>query len=193
MAIVIGDTTITGITAGGLPLGIITEPEIGYPGAVVQVVQKQTRTQASYSAPVSGNGTEMALLTTTITPKKAGNVVICEFTVSGEWHWDTVLVLTRNNVPLPDSTNSSGATGNRWSGIGTNQYESNGDQSSTPTTVTIVFVDKSSLSTASTYRIHVRASGATARTAYLNRTVTSAGADSYEAGVSSCVLTEIHR
>lgn len=42
MAIAINGTgTITGITAGGLPDGIITRAEIGFAGAMLQIVQSQ--------------------------------------------------------------------------------------------------------------------------------------------------------
>ena len=91
MSIVLGSNTITGIAAGGLPDGIITTPLIGYSGAILQVQQIQTRTQASYSAPViaantglTTPGTEIAILTISITPKKAGNKIILEWMVGGE-------------------------------------------------------------------------------------------------------------
>jgi hypothetical protein len=189
MPIVLGNGTITGLAASGLPDGIITAGNMGYPGTPVGVSTIVSRTITTYTAPVSGNGTEMALLTLTHTPKKAGNIIVLDYMVNGECNsHDVVFVVTRNNVPLPDSTNSSGATGNRWSGVYAQFYDP--DTSSTPDNIAFRFVDKSSLSTASTYRLHIRSSNGTARTFYVNRTVTSAGADSYEAGVSTLIITE---
>ena len=45
-----GTGTITGITAGGLPDGIITRSEIGYSGAILQVVQATTEDTANYAS-----------------------------------------------------------------------------------------------------------------------------------------------
>jgi hypothetical protein len=189
MPIVLENTSISGIEPGGLPAGVITRPLIGYPGAILQTVSVQTRTQASYAAPITGNGTNIALVNLTITPQKAGNRIILEWMLANECHWDIVYTITRNNVLLPDATN---ATNNRWAGIVSNNYESNNNVDSTPCLDTIQFIDNNSLDIASTYRMHIRASGATARTYFLNRTVGSAGADNFEAGVSVGVATEIN-
>ena len=50
-------------------------------GTVAQMKAVQTRTQATYSAPGSGNGTAITPLDVTITPKKAGNMVVLEWVV----------------------------------------------------------------------------------------------------------------
>ena len=189
MPVVLGNTNITGIAAGGLPNGVITRPLIGYPGAVLQRVFVRTRTQASYSAPVTGNGTNIALMNLTITPQKAGNRIILEWMLGHECHWDVVYTITRNDVLLPDATNGSN---NRWAGIGTNNYTSDGNTDSTPVLDTIQFIDNNSLATASTYRLLIRSSNSTARTYFLNRAAGNAGADGHEAGVSSGVAYEIN-
>lgn len=44
----------------------------------------QTRTQNTYNAPASGNGTAISPLDITITPKKSGNMVVLEWNVHGE-------------------------------------------------------------------------------------------------------------
>jgi hypothetical protein len=190
MALEIGNGTITGLVAGGLPDRTITATEIGYPGNIVNTVYVQTRTQASYSAPVSGNGTAIALVNLTITPKKAGNKIILKWMLHNEAGYNSVYTITRNGTPLAGATNVSGATGNRWSGIVTNNYDNN--TSSTPVVDTIYFVDNSSLATATTYSICIRSSNGTANTYYLNRPYSSAGADNYEAGVSTGVAHEVY-
>jgi hypothetical protein len=194
MAITLGTNTITGIAAGGLPDGIITTPLIGYAGAILQVQQIQTRTQASYSAPVitagtglTNAGTEIAILTISITPKKAGNKIILEWMLNGEGHWDTTYIVTRDGAIM-----SNAADANRWSGMYNGFYESAGDVASTPHNDRLIFIDNSSLSTTTTYRLHTRASGGTARTLWVNSAYNSRGADNYEAGVSTVTATEIN-
>ena len=190
MPVVLGNTSITGIAAGGLPNGVITRPLMGYPGAVLQSVFVQTRTQASYTAPVTGNGTNIALMNLTITPQKAGNRIVLRWMLHCEANdHNLVYIVTRNDVLLPDTTNASN---NRWAGIGTNNYTSAGNTDSTPVLDTIQFIDNNSLATASTYRLLIRSSNATARTYFLNRAAGSAGADSNEAGASSGVAYEIN-
>jgi hypothetical protein len=188
MPIVLGNTSISGIDPGGLPAGVITRPLIGYPGAVLQTISVQTRTQASYSAPITGNGTAIALMNLTITPQKAGNIIILRWMLGTEASfYNIVYTVTRNNVLLPDATN---ATNNRWAGIGTNMYDENNN--STPVLDTIQFIDNDSLAVESTYRIHIRSSDSAARTYFLNRPDGSAGADNFETSVSSGVATEIN-
>jgi len=188
MPVVLGNTNITGIAAGGLPNGVITRPLIGYPGAILQTVTTQTRTQASYTAPVTGNGTNIALLNLTITPQKAGNRIVLRWMLHCEANdHNVVYIVTRNDVLLPDTTNGSN---NRWAGIGHKMYD--GNYSSTPVLDTIQFIDNNSLATASTYKLLIRSSNATARTYFLNRAAGSAGADSNEAGASSGVAYEIN-
>jgi hypothetical protein len=188
MPIVLSDTNISGIEPGGLPVGVITRPLIGYPGAVLQSVSTQTRTQASYAAPITGNGTNIALLNLTITPQKAGNRIILDWFIHSEANsHNMVYIVTRNNVLLPDTTN---ATNNRWAGLFLNHYDP--DFLSTPVIDCVKFVDNNSLDVASTYRIHIRATGGTAFTFRLNRAFNSAGTDSFEAGVSNGVATEIN-
>ena len=188
MPVVLGNTNITGIAAGGLPNGVITRPLIGYPGAPVQMITTQTRSQASYSAPTSGNGTNIALLQLTITPQKAENHIYLDWFIHAEASsHDMVYIITRNDVLLPDTT---GGSNNRWEGIMLNHYDPN--FASTPVIDHIKFIDSNSLATASTYRILIRSSSTTARTYRLNRAFGSAGADSNEAGVSSGIAMEIN-
>jgi hypothetical protein len=187
MAIVLGSDTITGIAAGGLPSGIITHSEIGYPGCIVQTVTTLTRTQTTYSAPISGNGTSIDAVAMTITPRKAGNKIILKWMLGGEATDNNIVyTITRNDVIMADASN---AANNRWAGLGHNQYDAN--YSSTPQPDPILFVDDACLGVATTYKICVRSSNGTARTYYLNRAVANP-ADNNETGVSSGVLYEVH-
>lgn len=158
------------------------------PGTIASVKMLQTRAQATYTTSTSGNGVDITPLNITITPKKAGNMVILEWVMHGEVYNDNVFLVKRNGVLLPDATN---AGNNRWAGITTPDYEA--DENSTPMTKTIRIADMNSLDTASTYTLAIRSSGVTAYTVALNRTVGSAGSDHYEAGLSSVTATEVYQ
>lgn len=189
MAIVLGTNTISGLAAGGLGAGVIARPNIGYAGNIVQTVSNITRTEATYSAPANlsdpNAGTEIALLTQSITPQKAGNKMILKFHLQYECHHDCSFVITRDGAIMANSTDGT----NRWSGVATVRYDNNVD--STPTPLTILFVDNSTLSTNTTYRLHIRSSSTGAYTLFLNRTSNASASNNYEKGVSSVIFYEV--
>lgn len=154
-------------------------------GAVVQMEAVQTRTTAVYTAPTSGNGTGIPL-DLVITPRKAGNKMVLEWTVHGEVHHNTVFIVTRNGTRIAESSNASN---NRWAGITAANYDN--DTASTPNTYTVRIIDSNTLDTSSTYRLHIRSANSTAYSFYLNRAASSAGTDSYETGLSVGTATEI--
>lgn len=79
-----GTGTVTGITAGGLPDGIITRPEIGYAGAILQVVNTAASAYNSGTTlipqddtiPQNTEGTEF--MTLAITPTSASSKLLIE-------------------------------------------------------------------------------------------------------------------
>lgn len=164
-------------------LGTLETP---VPGTVANIAMVQTRAQGEYAAVVSGNGTEITPLRLTLTPKKAGNRVMLEWVVNGETHWNTVFVVTRNGVPLADTTNGAN---NRWAGVAATPYDDN--QDSTTDQIVVKMFDLDSLATATTYELRIRSSGGTARGLRLNRAWASAGGDDYEATLSVGTATEI--
>ena len=155
------------------------------PGLVAQVATLQTRTQATYTAPNSGDGGELTELNMVMTPKDAGNKVILEWHFNGEVHHDTVWIVTRDDVQLANTTDDDD---HRWAGV-SSQHDSN--NSSTPDNAIIRIIDEDCLATETTYKLLCRSSTGSTHTVYLNRTIGSAGQDSYEAGLSSCVATEV--
>lgn len=148
----------------------------------------QTRTQATYTTPTTGNGVEITPLNITVTPKKAGNMVILEWVIHGEAYNDNVFLVTRNGTLLPGATDASN---NIWAGIATPDYE--GDQNSTPMTKTIKIADMNSLSTPSTYALLIRGSAGTAYAFTLNQAIGSVGQAAYETGLSSVTATEVYQ
>ena len=157
-------------------------------GSVVQMKYVQTRTQANYLAPTSGNGTKISPLDIVVTPRKAGNAMVLEWYVHGEVSWNTVFIVTRNGSRLANTTNGSN---NRWAGITAPDYDNN--IASTPSTYVIRIIDENTLSSSTTYSLHIRSSNTAAPTLRLNRAFNSTGQDSYEAGLSSGTATEIQQ
>jgi hypothetical protein len=147
----------------------------------------QTRTQGTYSAPTTGDGTVITPLDIVFTPKKSGNLVILEWIVNGEPSATSVVFnVLRNGTPLPNSNDGV----NQWSGIAVDNFDNDSD--STPSNIKIKIVDESSLDSESTYSVTVRSSWSNARTFYLNRTVASAGTLGYEALMSIATAMEIN-
>jgi hypothetical protein len=149
-------------------------------------VTVQTREIWTYSAPISWNGTEITPLRLTLTPKKAWNKVILEWIVNGEANHNTIYIVTRNWVPLNDTTNASN---NRWAWITAQPYDA--DIASTPDNTIIKIIDNDSLWIESNYELRIRSSAGAAYTLFFNRTVSSAWTDSYETSLSTWIATEI--
>ena len=161
------------------------------PGSVVQMQSVQSRVQASYSAPIVvapiiGNGTQITPLNIVITPRKAGNAMVLEWHVNGEAHQDTVYIVQRNGLLLLDTTDVSNL---RYAGLAAQPYD--GDSVTTPDNAILRITDFNTLAIATTYSLHIRASGGTAYTLFLNRPVGSAGVDTQETSLSSATATEI--
>jgi hypothetical protein len=148
-----------------------------------------TRDQGVYVLPTTGNGIEVAAVTpSAITPSKAGNWIEIEFTLMGESLVNSIFNVSRNGVLLPNSSDGTDASNNRWSGITLFSYDT--DHGTTPGGVVIRIIDEDSLAVASTYRLLGRTSGASTGSMSANRSVNSAGATDNETGYSTCKLTE---
>lgn len=178
-----GDTTLsTGATLSSSTVGSIYAP-----GMVVQTVTNRTDIRTTYSAPAGTTGTEIAILTTSITPKFASSKIVIWLSLFCEIHHDSVFRLTRNGTMI--GQNADAGTGARYAGWFVNGYDN--DYSSTPDTVTAIYVDSPSTTSTCTYKFLTSSSNGTARTLSVNRTIGSAGADSHEQGISHVVIQEI--
>ena len=88
-----GSGTVTGISAGGLPDGVITtddiaagaitRPKIGYAGAILQVVQ--TVKSDTFSTATSGSNAFVSItgLSASITPSSASNKILIQVELGG--------------------------------------------------------------------------------------------------------------
>jgi hypothetical protein len=158
-------------------------------GSVIQTQTVRYGGQTTYSAAASGDGTTLGVLNLTITPRFATSKIVCEWVINYESSNDGVHLVHKDGARMTDSVNDVQGN-NRWSGTVPMVYDA--DTNSTTSNLKLLYVDTTTLSTASrTYAPAIRSSNATAFTYYLNRTLGSAGTDSYEAGVSYGFVMEI--
>lgn len=162
---------------------------------VIQTVYARTSARNSYAAAVSGNGTTITDLNLTITPRSATSLLIVQWMINGEASvasWDMVYLVHRDGVlittPGFEGYNSQGGN-QRWSGMASGMYDVDSD--STMANIFLQYAIPSGSMTSQTFAPAVRSSNGTAKTFFLNRTVASAGQDSYEATVSSGVIWEV--
>ena len=163
-------------------------------GQTQQIVYNRVDTKVSYSAIVANIpgrvfGTEMSLLTTTITPRVPTSQFLIELNISFEMQNDTVFRLLRSVPNTPDVLVGNNSTDSgRWSGWGIPGYDV--DDSSTPRTNHYILVDTPLTLLPVTYRFLVSSSDANIRTLQMNRTTGNAGADSNEVGISQVIISE---
>jgi hypothetical protein len=166
----------------------------------------QTRTTAVYTSGWGGiqnlvniYGTKLPLVDITFTPQKAGNKVVLTWSLFGEGYnsaADLVFLVTRtpnsgvgSGVPvhLPDAVDS---VNNTWSGVTSGGHD--GNDGTTPSTVTVKIIDQNTLDVSCTYSVYFRA--ANNRTTYwhFNRSVTNTGSLDNEIGLSVGHAQEIY-
>ena len=154
-------------------------------GKILQVVNTLTSSTASYLASNDNIGTNISPINTTITPSATSSKVWITITITFEVNHDTVFELYRNSTVIGRNTASS----SRWSGTFLPGYDTNTD--STPSTNTYTYLDSPSTTDAITYKLNVHSSNGSNHTLYLNRSISSAGQDSYEIATSSMTLMEV--
>lgn len=158
------------------------------PGMVIQTLFVRTDERNTYSSTNSGNGTSISALNLTITPKIANSMILCQWMVNGELHQDNTFLIWKNGALASDGYNQQ--SGNvRYSGYAAAFYDQN--ESSTPSNWKIMYSDTPGSTSPQTYGLACRSSSATNYTFYLNRTVSSTGADSNENLVSVGIIQEI--
>ena len=176
MPIVVGNTSITGLAAGGLPTGVVnattlansavTKAKIGYAGQVLQVIQTEDSTLGT----VTNNDT--IKLTTSITPLSSSS----QIWVAASWFWagdnpNGYWHLQRN------SSNMGGSAGYEdaypW-----NEYD--------PAHGTLFHLDSPGTTSAVSYRLWFNHTGRNGGTIYWNR-----GRITTRACVSTLTLMEI--
>jgi hypothetical protein len=156
-------------------------------GLIIQTVVNQSHNRTTYSSPPSGNGTQITDLNLTISPKRAGSIIICEWRIAGELHHDNVWTVLKNGS-LTNGYNLN-AGNNRWSGYHTQPYD--GDTNSTPEPAHILYWDSPGSTASVTYAPACRCSNGSTYTFALNRTTGSSGQWGHENGVSVGIAWEV--
>jgi hypothetical protein len=161
--------------------------QMQHQGKVVQTITVTTHTRPTLTASNSGNGTLISsALNLTITPYRADSTIWLRWTVAYEVNHDTVFLVQQDGTLIGYNTDLGN---NRWSGILTPQYDN--DYSSTPQVSTINWFVVAGSTTARTYQLCIRSGGGSNHTFVLNRSISSAGTDAYEVGVSHGIAREI--
>lgn len=180
--------TVTVSNLGAIS-GTITIPSstsFQHQGKVIQTVTKIVHTKSTYSAPNSGNGTEVTPLNLVITPTRNDSVIWLRWCVAYEMHHDTGFIVHRDGTLIGYNSDRGNV---RYSNILTPLYDN--DYSSTPQNSTINWFDRPGDTSEHTYSLRVRSSSGSNYTLALNRTNSSTGADNQETGVTICIAREI--
>lgn len=175
------------------PTGIVNIPagKLYTSGTVIQTVNLKVDTKATYTYPAgTSTGTIIPDLNLSITPYFATSKVLVQYNIAFEVDHNTVFRLFRSINGAADveiGKNSSDA--NYWSGIWNTGYDA--DNASTPRQNHYMYLDSPATNLPIAYKLMIQSSTTTGSTFYLNRSVSSAGAASYEVATSHVLLQEI--
>jgi hypothetical protein len=166
--------------------------QIYEPNTIIQTVTVRSDLRTTYSSPITGNGTTIAALNTTITPKRSSSLLLITWMINGEMHHNNVFTVHQDNA-LITTTGFQGfnnEVGNvRWSGIAAGVYDRNED--STPSNWIIQYAASAGSTTSRTYAPAVKSAGGTAYTFAFNRTLTGSISDNNESMISTGMIMEI--
>jgi hypothetical protein len=198
-----GSGTVTGISVGGLPDGIVdtdmlaagavTAPKRGA-GSILQVVN--TRVTAASSISMNGNEfTNISIINTSITPSSTSSKILVNMYTMGEGTDNDSNFITRVERDI-----SGGTTGTRLGGVdsgsrlGCFQAVTEGhDSGDTGTTTTYIqfsnYLDSPNTTSACTYKLYIRNSNNS--TWFVNRTKDDPDTTGGERGHSFCTLMEV--
>ena len=179
--------------------GVITVAEdsiLKSPGMVVQTKFVRSDRRIQYAAPANNNtGITVADLNLTIAPKFSDSLLIMEWMINGEIHWDTIFNVHRNGELITDDGYEGynrEAGRQTWSGIVVANYDNNTD--STPSNLFLQYAIPAYNTLIRTYAPAVSGSGTVAYTLSLNRTNANAsGTNAYEIMVSTGMIMEVVR
>lgn len=181
----------------------IISPNTGSPilqstGNIVQMNRVRYDSRTTWSSNNGGNGTEITGLRLSMTPRHSGNLLLCQWVVSGDFHYDNVFLVFKNGGLITSPNAELGynrETGNaRWSGFTSSTHESAGaDTGSTPHHWFIQYWCNAENTSNRFYSPAIRSSTGSNYTLYLNRCGSSNGQNSHETTVSTGVIYEITR
>ena len=179
--------TLQGNTAGNV-ITLAAGTTFSAPGMVVQTVWARTDAKTVYTSLASGDGTTITDMNIIITPRYASSLLLITWMINGEMYQDNTFTAHINGAMIstvgyqPYNID----VGNfYYSGFCAGFYDQN--QDSTPSNYVIQYAVPAVNTTARTYAPAVRGGNPFA----LNRTISSAGQDAYENGISTGTIMEI--
>jgi hypothetical protein len=166
-------------------------------GNIVQCSRVRYDSRTTWSSNASGNGTEITPLRLTIAPRHAGNLILCQWVLSGDFHHDNLFTIFRDGgliTTAGEQGYNNEVGNNRWSGFVSSTYDAaSSDTGSTPHHWFIQYFCNADSTASRVYAPACRCSGAANYTLFLNRTGSSVGQDGNEMTVSTGVIYEITR
>jgi hypothetical protein len=177
---------IYGRKEGNYVVGVNSGTTVYFPGHVIQTVWRRFENHTTYNAPPDTvrtiNGLDL-----NIQLKKANSAVYLQWYIFYEAHHDITFQALRNTTIIGYNLE---AGLQRWSGIGSAEYEHSHNQDSTPSYQLLTYMDEPAAVGPYVYRLGIRSSTSTNYDFRINRSWSSFS-DSYEAGVSWVVAEEI--
>ena len=157
------------------------------PGQVIQTAWKKMDFHGTYSANNDNVSRDITGLDVTFQLKDPTSQVYLQWWIFYETHYDVTFQAKRNGTVVGFNTEVGNT---RWSGIGVSEYGHGFDNDSTPSYLHLCYVDLPGTVGPHAYSLGVRSSTGTNYTVRINRALNGFG-DSYEGGVSWCMVQEI--
>jgi hypothetical protein len=192
MAITInGSGTITGISAGGLPDGVITADDLasGVGGKVLQVVSTTKTDAFSVSVGSAAFSGEITGLTATITPSSTSSKILVTVDVRGSESATGAYVnyyLRKNGSVLQAATGGVSSSRPRVTATGWGDNNTGGMSSTT-----FSFLDSPSTTSSTTYGVGFYNQGGSTNTYHVNRTSSDPDTRIGQRAISTITLMEI--
>jgi len=172
-----------------------TRPILQSTGNIVQCNRVRYDSRTTWSSNNSGNGNEITPLRLSIAPRHSGNIILCQWVLSGDFHHDNVFLVFRDGGLITAGGiqgYNSEVGNNRWSGFVSSTYDAaSSDTGSTPHHWFIQYFQTADNTNNRSYGPAVRGAGGANYTLFLNRTGGSGGQDGHEMTVSTGVIYEI--
>ena len=162
------------------------------PGHVIQTAWREYHQHQTIAANNDSVTRAITGLDIAFACKRSNSLVLCQWWIFYESHYDIVFRPLINNAQITTSgfQGYNSASSARWSGLTSGEYEHSFDNSSTPSYIHMSYMARPATTLSRTYSIGVMSSTGSNHTITMNR-ATSSFSDSYEAGVSWVMLQEI--
>ena len=186
-----GSGTVSGISVGGLPDGIIQSADLasGVGGKILQVVsQAKTDTASNSLASNTWWSYTDTSLRVTLTPSSASNKILLIGQIywsesSGQWYQ---FRFERDGADIAGTVGDASGSRTRSTAQQDNQTDNNGGR-----TMTMIVQVSAADTNSRYYNIGLRHTSGITRTLYLNRTAADSDGYGYSRGISTITAIEV--